>query len=125
MRRTITLLTAGLLLAVMAVVALAVDTKPAANCERRLEALAEAKVETENIPDGVVITITAARPEAVALIQEFWQDCGMHRLLGHECACKDGKGDHDGGCGCSGCGAEGSGEVKHGCGGAGKACGRH
>ena len=108
-------------MAVMAVVALAVDTKPAANCEQRLEALAETNIEAVNTPDGIVITITAASPEAVALIQEFWQNCGMRHLLGHDGACKEGRDEHA--CACGGRGSEGSGEAKKGCGGAEKGCG--
>lgn len=115
--------TVGLLAAILAVVALAADTKPAANCEQRLEALAEANIEAVNTPDGMVITITAASPEAAALIQEFWQNCGMRHLLGHDGACKEGESGHGGGSGCGDRDSSVPGEAEQGCGDAGKGCG--
>ena len=122
MKRGMTVaLTTAVLLMALAAVALAVSTqKPApasaTSCDTYRQALKDAKVEATNTADGVTVRITGNTPESVKLIQDFWQECGKHHLLGSGCPC-DSSG-HGPGCGThgsrssidcgSGCGSQGT-----------------
>lgn len=122
--RTTTILMISVLLAALAAPVIGVPTtEPATTgkCELYRQALAEASIDATNTPEGVVIVITASTPEAVALIQAFWQECGKQHLLGLDCAC-DAEGDHHG------CGSECEGSCpgcSSGCGGQKQGCGKH
>jgi len=127
MKHRYTILTAGILLAVLAAIALAVgagksEPASAAKCNTFSQVLKDAKVEATNTRDGVTIRISGNTRESVKLIQAYWEECGKYHLLCLPCPC-DSNGCHDdagsgttGGHQCGGCSHSGA-RQEQGCGG--------